>query len=193
VDDRVEERLKSVSIGTRIIAFLWDYVIILGYIILLIGVSLLARPLVIPLFTTNPLLAEITGFLFITLPVYLYFAVCEGSKSHATWGKRKMGIVVAGIRGQPIGLVSSLFRSALKFIPWELAHFTIWHMALPSGYPNYFIYSLLGTVYGLAIIYLVSPLWSKDKQTVYDSIAGTVIRYKDMGSHSQETKEVRYL
>ncbi|MDF2961658.1 MAG: hypothetical protein K0S39_3393 [Paenibacillus sp.] len=65
MDDQVHENLKSVSFGTRIIAFLWDYVIILGYIILLIGVSFLARPLVIPLFTTNPLLAEITGFLFI--------------------------------------------------------------------------------------------------------------------------------
>jgi uncharacterized RDD family membrane protein YckC len=175
----MHENVKRVHFRTRIIAFLWDYVIILGYILLLIGVSFLARPLVIPLFTTNPLLAEFTGFLFLTLPVYLYFALCEGSKSHATWGKRKMGIVVAGIYGQPVGLVSSLFRSALKFFPWELAHFTIWHMALPSEYSNYLIYSLLGTVYGLVILYLISPLWSKNKQTVYDSIARTVVRYKD--------------
>jgi uncharacterized RDD family membrane protein YckC len=179
VEDRMHENVKRVPFRTRIIAFLWDYVIILGYILLLIGVSFLARPLVIPLFTTNPLLAEFTGFLFLTLPVYLYFALCEGSKSHATWGKRKMGIVVAGIYGQPVGLVSSLFRSALKFFPWELAHFTIWHMALPSEYSNYLIYSLLGAVYGLVILYLISPLWSKNKQTVYDSIARTVVRYKD--------------
>jgi uncharacterized RDD family membrane protein YckC len=179
VDDRINENLKSVSFATRVIAFFWDYIIILGYIILLIGVSFLARPQLIPLFTTNPLLAEITGFLFITLPVYLYFAVCEGAKSHATWGKRKMGIVVAGIYGQPIGFGSSLFRSALKFIPWELAHFTIWHMVIPYEYPIYLIYSLLGTVYGLVLIYILSPLWSKNNQTVYDFIAGTVIRYKD--------------
>ncbi|SDM78223.1 RDD family protein [Paenibacillus sp. yr247] len=179
MDDRIHENLKCVPFGIRIIAFLWDYVIILGYIILLIGVSFLVRPLVIPLFTTNALLAEITGFLFITLPVYLYFAVCEGSKSHATWGKRKMGVVVADIYGQPIGFGFSLFRSALKFLPWELAHFTIWHMVIPSEYPNYLIYSLLGTVYGLVLIYLISPLWNKNKQTVYDSIVGTVIRYKD--------------
>ncbi len=177
--DRINENLKSVSFGTRIIAFFWDYLIILGYIILLIGVSFLARPQVTPLFTTSPLLAEFTGFLFITLPVYLYFALCEGSKSHATWGKRKMRIVVAGIYGQPIGFRSSLFRSTLKFIPWELAHFTIWHMVIPSEYPNYLIYSLLGTVYGMVLIYLISPLWSNNKQTVYDSIVGTVIRYKD--------------
>jgi uncharacterized RDD family membrane protein YckC len=130
-------------------------------------------------FTASPLSAEITGFLLITLPVYLYFAVCEGSKSHATWGKRKMGIVVAGVHGQPIGLGNSLFRSALKFVPWELAHFTIWHIVLPSEYPDYLIYSLLAIVYGLAYIYLISPLISKKKQTVYDAIAGTVVRYKE--------------
>lgn len=173
------EKLKSVSLGTRIIAFLWDYVIISGYIILLIGVSFLIRPLLIPLFTTNPLLAETTGFLFITLPVYLYFAVCEGSKSHATWGKRKMRVVVTGVHGQSIGLRTSLFRSALKFLPWELAHFTIWHMVIPAEYPESLIYSLLATVYGLVLIYLISPLWSKNKQTVYDIISGTVVRYKN--------------
>jgi uncharacterized RDD family membrane protein YckC len=171
--------LRSVSLGTRLIAFLWDYIIIAGYIILLIGVSFLIRPLLIPLFTTNPLLAEINGFLFITLPVYLYFAICEGSKWHATWGKRKMGVVVSGINGHSIRLGSSLFRSALKFVPWELSHFTIWHMVIPSKYPNSLIYSLLATVYGLVLIYLISPLWSKNKQTLYDFIAGTVIRYKD--------------
>ncbi|QGQ98663.1 RDD family protein [Paenibacillus psychroresistens] len=171
--------MKNVSFGTRIFAFLWDYVIILGYIILLIGLSFLIEPLVTPLFTTNPLLAEFTGFLFITLPVYLYFAICEGSKAHATWGKRKMGVVVAGIYGQKIGLGTSLFRSGLKFLPWELAHFTIWHMVIPSEYPDYIIYSLLGTVYGLALVYLISPLWSKNKQTLYDSIALTVVRFKE--------------
>ncbi|ACT03896.1 RDD family protein [Paenibacillus sp. JDR-2] len=172
--------VKNVSLGTRIIAFLWDYVIIAGYITLLIGLSFLIRPLMIPLFTTNPILAEFTGFLFITLPVYLYFSICEGSKSHATWGKRKMGIVVTGINGQSIGLGSSLFRSALKFVPWELAHFTVWHMAIPSKYSDSFFYSLLGTVYGLVLIYLISPLWSKNNQTLYDFITGTVVRYKDM-------------
>jgi uncharacterized RDD family membrane protein YckC len=171
--------LKSVSFGTRIIAFLWDYVIILGYLFLLFGVSFLEKPLLIPLFTASPLSAEITGFLLITLPVYLYFAFSEGSKSHATWGKRKMGIVVAGVHGQPIRLGNSLFRSALKFIPWELAHFTIWHIVIPTEYPDYLIYSLFATVYGLVLIYLISPLMSQNKQTVYDFIAGTVVRHKD--------------
>ena len=173
------ENLKSVSVRTRLIAFLWDYVIILGYLFLLFGVSFLVKPLLIPLFRASPLSGEITGFLLITLPVYLYFALSEGSKSHATWGKRKMGIVVTDVIGQLIELGNSLFRSAIKFIPWELAHFTIWHIVIPTEYPDYLIYSLFITVYGLVFIYLISPLMNKNRQTIYDFIAGTVIRYKN--------------
>ncbi|MGG1679471.1 RDD family protein [Neobacillus sp. NRS-1170] len=173
------ERLKNVSLGTRIIAFLWDYVIILGYLLLLFVLSFFARPLLIPLFTANSLSAEITGFLLITLPVYLYFSISEGGKFHATWGKRKMGILVMGVHGRSIGLKRSLFRSALKFAPWELSHFTIWHIVLPSNYPDYLINILLITVYGLVFINLLSPLMNKNKQTVYDTIAGTVVKYKN--------------
>lgn len=169
--------LERVSFGSRIIALLWDYVIILGYLFLLFGVSFLERPLLIQLFTSSPLSAEITGFILITLPVYLYFALCEGSKSHATWGKRIMGIEVAGVHGQPIGLRSSFFRSALKLLPWELAHFTIWHIVTPTEYPEFIIYLLFAIVYGLVIGNLISALLSKNKQTLYDIVAGTVIRY----------------
>lgn len=179
LEEQTHENSKNVAYATRIIAFLWDYVIISGYLLLLFGVSFLARPLLIHLFSASPLSAEITGFILITLPVYLYFSISEGSKLQATWGKWKKGIVVENMHGQPIGFRSSFARSVLKFIPWELAHFTIWHMLIPSEYPDYLIYSLLAIVYGLALIYLVSPLWSKNKQTVYDLITGTVIRYRD--------------
>jgi len=172
-------KVKIVSLGTRIIAFLWDYVIILGYLLLLFLLSIFARPFLIPLFTVNSLSAEITGFLLITLPVYLYFSICEGGKLHATLGKRKKGIWVMGIDGRSISLRRSLFRSALKFAPWELSHFTIWHIVIPSNFPDYLINILLITAYCLVFIYLVSPLMNKNKQTIYDIIAGTVVRYKN--------------
>lgn len=171
--------LTNVSLGTRIIAFLWDYAIISGYLLLLVGLSFVMRPALLPLFTTSPLLSELTGFLFITLPVYLYFSLCEGSKAQATWGKYKMGIIVADMNGNAAGLGTSLLRSALKFLPWELAHFTIWHMVIPADYPAVLLNSLLAAVYGLALIYLISALFSRNKQTVYDLMAGTVVRYKE--------------
>ncbi|TCZ74704.1 RDD family protein [Paenibacillus albiflavus] len=169
---------KQVPITTRLLAFLWDYILISVYICFLVIIFIVARPLLIPLFTLNPLIAELSGFLLITLPVYLYFAISESTKLQGSWGKRKMGIAVANLNGNPLSLGKSLFRSTLKFIPWELAHFTIWHMAIPSNYPSYVIYTLLALVYGLAFIYLLSPFWSKQRQTLYDRIARTVVIYK---------------
>jgi uncharacterized RDD family membrane protein YckC len=178
VNNRIQVNPNRVPLGIRIIALLWDDVIISGYLFLLFGASFLSKPWLIPLFTSSPLCAEFTGFLLVTLPVCLYFALTEGSKSHATWGKRKMGIVVLNVHGRPITLGNSFFRSALKFAPWELAHFTIWHIVIPSEYPDFLIYSLFTAVYGLVFIYLISPIWNKKGQTLYDSITGTVVRYK---------------
>lgn len=170
---------KLVSMGTRIKAFLWDYIVIFVYILLLIGLSYAARPWLMPLFSSSPWTAELTGFGFITLPVLLYFALSEGSRAHATWGKRKVGIQVTTVHGQPMGFGTSLLRSAVKFAPWELAHFTIWHMVLPSGIADSVLNWLLAAVYGLVFLYLVSPLWSPKKQTVYDRIAGSVVVRSD--------------
>jgi len=179
IQAQINPHSMRVPIGIRLLAFLWDYLIISGYLLLLVGISFIARPLLIPLFTKDPITAELTGFLFITLPVYLYFAICEGSPARASWGKRKMGIAVANMQGGPISIGRSLFRSAIKFIPWELAHFTIWHVVIPSGYPDEMIYTLFAVVYGLAFIFLISPLWNARRQTLYDSIARTVVLYKN--------------
>ncbi|WP_244520377.1 RDD family protein [Fictibacillus solisalsi] len=173
------ERNEYVPFSMRIKAFLWDYVFILAYLLVVFGFSFFAQPLLLPLFRESPFSAEMTGFFLITLPVSLYFAINEGVYLHATWGKRKMGILVRDKRGLPVGLGRSLFRTALKFAPWELAHFTIWHMILPSTYSEEFISFLLITDYGLISIYLISPFYNKKKRTLYDCLAGTAVGYKE--------------
>ncbi|MBB6735290.1 RDD family protein [Cohnella zeiphila] len=166
---------ENATIGRRLAAFLWDYALISGYLVCLVGLSYAAKPLLVPLFAGSPLKAEAVGFAFITLPVFLYFAICEASRAHASWGKRKTGIQVAGSDGGPIGLGRSLGRSALKFAPWELAHFTVWHLTRPSAVPDAVVNGLLIVVYILVFAYLLSPLWSRKRQTIYDRIAGTVV------------------
>lgn len=122
------------SLKLRICAFLLDYLVIAAYGILLGIVSFLLQPVLLPLFTASPLSGQITGFFLITLPVTLYFAICESSKWQATWGKRRMGIQVIDRDGNRPRLGRSLVRATVKFIPWELAHFVVWHLALPSDY-----------------------------------------------------------
>jgi uncharacterized RDD family membrane protein YckC len=108
----------------RVGAFALDYVIILVYLVAITLFSLLMNSL----FSVNQWLfgdrirAQVTGFLFITLPVSLYFAFSESSIRQATWGKQRLGLKVTDRSGNRIGLWRSVARTVLKFIPWELAH-----------------------------------------------------------------------
>jgi uncharacterized RDD family membrane protein YckC len=114
----------------RMLAFLLDYIFISVYIGVLIGVSISLgfgplKAAFLKLFA-DPNSSEITAFLFLVLPVVLYFALFECSSWQATWGKRKMGLLVTNTHGKPLSLTRSLLRSLLKFLPWELTHACIW-------------------------------------------------------------------
>lgn len=110
----------------RIYAFLFDYLIIIIYGVVVVGsISFLFQPYTTDLFSTSPVAAQLTGFLMMTLPVSLYFILWECSKWQGTWGKRKMGIRVVDNNGQRIGIGRSFIRTAIKFLPWETAHFGI--------------------------------------------------------------------
>lgn len=159
----------------RIIAFLYDYLIFLAYGILIAAVSIVLKPFFFPLFTGSPFIAEITGFIMITLPFTLYFAFSESSQGQGTWGKRKMGIRVVDNYGNRIGFRRSLVRSSMKFLPWEIAHFVVWQFTLPSGYSDVFLSSMLGGVYMICFLYVTVPLTNFRKKSVYDWIAGTEV------------------
>src|SRR5262245_54832479 len=101
----------------RINAFVLDYVIILIY---LAAITLLMW-LLNSLFSINNLLfadrvhAQLVGFLLITLPVALYFAISESSDQQATWGKQRMGLKVTDYNGERISFWRSSARTLLKF------------------------------------------------------------------------------
>jgi uncharacterized RDD family membrane protein YckC len=94
----------------RVRAFALDYVIILGYLIAITLFSLLMNSLfsVHQWLFNDRIRAQLTGFLLITLPVSLYFALSESSIQQATWGKRKVGLKVTDYNGVRISLWRSL-------------------------------------------------------------------------------------
>ena len=102
----------------RLLAFLIDYLIVLAYIAVLLGITLVvfsffeASPSAL-----DPLRGQVVGFVTLTLPVFLYFYSSENGPHRATIGKRKMGLKV--VRRKPGNV---LLRNILKFLPWELAH-----------------------------------------------------------------------
>src|SRR5690625_1402500 len=162
----------------RIYAFLIDYLLIALYGIIVVGtISIVCRPYVEPLFSSSPVTAQLTGFFMTTLPVSLYFILCEWSKWQGTFGKRKMGIRVVDNIGQRIGLRHSTVRTVIKFLPWEVAHFGIWRLMLPSNIPEMTVLIILIAVYLAILVYLITPFTNKEKKNVYDWVAGTKVIY----------------
>lgn len=119
--------------------------------------------------------AELFGFVTITLPVSLYFAIMEASLRQATWGKSRARLKVVDIKeGKPLSLARSLGRTTMKFIPWELSHACIWYIRFhpESSWPFTIGIIVVFLLVGLNMTLLVL---SRTHQTLYDIIAGTTV------------------
>lgn len=161
------------SLKKRFFALFIDYLVIVAYGGILAILSRLLQPVLMPLFTSDPITAELTGFFLITLPVVLYFFLFESSSHMGTFGKRKAGIKVVDASGNQIRKRTALIRSIVKFLPWELAHFAIWRLYFPTDLSETPIMVLLTFVNLLALAYLITPLTNRKQKAVHDWIAGT--------------------
>ncbi|SDJ58398.1 RDD family protein [Salimicrobium halophilum] len=171
--------MKNAGAGRRILAFGFDYLLILLYGIGVVGsVAVLFREPFTSLFTHSPLVAQASGFVVITLPVFLYFSISEGSRHQGTWGKRRLRLLVTDNTGEKLTLGKALLRSGLKFLPWELAHFFIWHAALPSSLPSGVVVAGLVGANLLLVIYVAFPFFEKNSRNVYDLRVSTFVYTK---------------
>ncbi len=162
-----------------------DWAVILVYIAILLGVSLLvsASPFAAGyrrLFA-NPNSAEATAFVLLVLPVLLYFAAFESSSWRATPGKRRVRLRVQHV-GARLTFARAFTRSVLKLVPWELAHAAIWRIpgvfsaASPSQLPLA-VEAALVLVYVIGALYALTVLVTPQGQTLYDLVTGTVVSY----------------
>jgi uncharacterized RDD family membrane protein YckC len=132
----VGEPGTAAGLGSRAAAFAFDYLPIAGYLALLVALGAAvgwAFPDAVARAFGRPPQAQAIGFALVTLPVGLYFALSEASCRQATWGKRRLGLVVVGPAGARLGLGRSLARTGAKFVPWELAHAAVWGVTLAGG------------------------------------------------------------
>jgi uncharacterized RDD family membrane protein YckC len=156
-------------------AFTFDYMIILFYLVVITLVGLLTNSLsgANQWLFADRVRAQMTGFLLITLPVTLYFALSEASVRQATWGKKKAGLQVTDYSGGRIRFGRSLLRTALKFIPWELSHTLIWDIYfMPNAVSTWINYGFI-LVYVLIGLNLASLIFTGKHQTIYDFLART--------------------
>ena len=162
----------------RVAAFGFDYLLIAAYMVVLtlVSVSLQSSIGRSQPGEHSPWRFDLLAFGTLVLPVILYFALSEASARQATWGKRRMGLVVITERGGRLSIAQSAWRSAAKFLPWQIAHTALFHI---PGWPTAvetvppFAAIGLGLSSALAVTYLVSLVVSRTRRTPYDILAGT--------------------
>lgn len=167
----------------RVKAFGVDYLFIAAYLIVLTGAvwGLRLTPLrrLLTRLYGAPSTAQLTDSLLFDIPVMLYFALFESSAWQATPGKRRIGLRVVTESDQRVSLPRALGRIILKFLPWEIAHTSIWRT---PGWPRHAqptTLNLVGylAVYALLGVYIVTLLTSGARQTLYDRLTQTRVIY----------------
>ncbi len=136
-------------------------------------------------FLLGPLLGSIpeTGpeiwrrlLLNFSLPTWLYFILFEGSPRGATLGKRLLRLQVRRLDGRALGIGPALRRTALKLLPWELLHLSIFGLSAQPGDLD-LIQSLgLAVAFLLWGLYLVSAVTSGGRRARYDDWIGSQIQ-----------------
>lgn len=114
-------------------------------------------------------LMTVTSF---SIPVWLYFALCDASRTGATLGKRAFGVAVTPYAGSGrVTLPRAIVRTAVKLAPWELAHLVGFALAGVLG-------PAVQTA-GLVIANLLALVWfgwalaTGGSRSVHDLVAGT--------------------
>ncbi|GAB6926245.1 hypothetical protein JCM10914A_02280 [Paenibacillus sp. JCM 10914] len=164
----------SATLWLRVKAFSLDYMWILAYLGVVVIFSMIIVPSIQELFAGSLVIAQLVGFSIVTLPVSLYFIISDSSIGKQSFGKKKVGIQVVDDKGLPLTFLHATFRTILKFLPWELSHYLVYRLvdigdgAVPLRY-----YIIGGMIYGLMITYIVTPIFTKKKRSLYDIIART--------------------
>lgn len=171
---------------SRIAAFAWDYVVILGYLMALLAVGLFFTLGPIGArwssLMSDPVNADLVAFLVTVLPVALYFAVSE-ARWGGTWGKRKLRLFVAVAgAGVGVGLGRVLLRNGVKFLPWQMAHTAMFHIPgfplEPTAAPAWTTV-LLSAAWSLLALHLLGLTFLGRRRPLYDRLAGTVVLNKE--------------
>jgi uncharacterized RDD family membrane protein YckC len=136
----------------RLLAFAMDWLVVVLWGGVLFSAVMVAtggnppRP-------ASPWKAQGIGFLTMTVPVTLYFALCDSSAMQGSLGKWILGLVVSRETGDRLPFGSALLRNGVKFVPWEFGH-TVAQQAVFSGdggVPTW--------VWGPAIVAFGGPAW----------------------------------
>ncbi len=166
----------NASFLLRLKAFMIDYILILCYLVVLFLFNVFFIPSLQGFFNGSLFIAQLAGFLLVTFPVSLYFIISDSHIGKQSIGKRKAGLRVVGKDGEALSVLHVTFRTILKFLPWELSHFLVYRLVyLGDGEVPFTYYFLGGLIYALIFAYILTAIFTKKKQSLYDIVARTYV------------------
>ncbi|HTZ43215.1 MAG TPA: RDD family protein [Jatrophihabitans sp.] len=125
---------------------------------------------------TDPATADLAQFGTAVLPVWAYLTAGEAGRRQAAWGKRSAGLVVTGLDGQPAGRARIAVRSAVKLLPWQLAHLALGRLVGPGRRRPRLAAAGFGAALGLAGASVGLAVVRPDGRALHDLVAGTQVR-----------------
>ncbi|WP_077324713.1 RDD family protein [Virgibacillus siamensis] len=172
---------NSASIAKRLAALVIDYFLVVVYACILFGLAALFYQFILDgIPDTGRLTRELTAFLTLAFPVFLYFVIMESAAEHATYGKRKMKICIASTDGDSPTLFQVMLRNVIKLLPWQAAHtfiFTGMHQEWTLSGLTWMMVVVF--CYGLPILSILFLCFRKDHRVVHDLFAKTVVMKSD--------------
>lgn len=165
-----EQRQRYAGFSRRAPALAWDVPVIVAWAVAagVIGIGLNAIAGSQP---RSPWSLDLQAFLTLILPVILTFSYQEGSTRQATFGKRRLRLIVTDATGQPAGFRRALVRSGVKFLPWQLGHTAVFHLVAGSTSAVFVVISIGAQLF--VLMSLLVMVADSRHRALHDWAAGT--------------------
>ena len=153
-----------------------DYILIFAYLVILFIINVFLFPALQQFFNGSLVVAQLAGFLMVTLPVSIYYIISDSVIGGQSFGKKKTRIRVVDAQGNVPSLPRAIFRTILKFLPWELSHYLVYRLIyIGDGEVPFNYYLIGGLIYVLMFAYILTSIFTKKRRSLYDIITGTVV------------------
>ncbi|WP_195853759.1 RDD family protein [Aerococcus tenax] len=165
---------NPISFKNRMKELFFDYLLILLYLALLFGITLVVYYLFfkgIP--KMSELQAQVIALLTSVIPIILLFTYLDYSKDGSI-GKRKVGLKLVY---KDKSFQASLIRNVIKFLPWQIGHMSTIH----GIYTDFDIWAMVLSFMsiGFAVLLLLMGLMRKDKRHLGDLLAHSQVQLQN--------------
>lgn len=144
----------------------------LGLAFVAVGVPQLVGLIDLAWVWSRPLAADVAVTLLTVVPYLVYLTTTEAGKTHATWGKRRVGLALDDPSGS-ITFGQVLVRNTVKVLPWQLGHMSAMRFAMTDAPTPSAVLLFIGSMIVLAAV--VVPVLV-GRTGLHELIAGTRVR-----------------